>query len=110
MPDLGTILVYRPGHPLANENGMVPKHLAPPKIVAEKARHNVMSDIEPYRSVATDRDGERAVIGGRRQHREFLSRNGYTEVGNEFVSPHREELTTRDRVADIKHAIERSGV
>lgn len=45
----------------------------------------VIKDIEPYRAVAHDvATGDAPVIGGRRQHREFLKRNGYSEVGNEI--------------------------
>ena len=46
---------------------------------------NVISDIEPYRAAASDVacGGKRPIISGRRQHREFLKRNGLTEVGNE---------------------------
>ena len=105
MSDSRETLLYRPNHPQANENGMVPKHLAPPKIVADKAKHSVMSDIEPYRSVAADVNGDRTVIGGRRQHREFLRRNGYTEVGTEFVPSRHEELSRADRIADIRRSL-----
>jgi hypothetical protein len=71
---------------------------------------NVISDIEPYRAVASDIacDGKRPMIGGRRQHREFLSRNGYIEVGNESGMtrsdmPSAREMQ-RDRIEDIKRA------
>src|ERR1700748_2632408 len=44
----------------------------------------IIKDIEPYKAVAADKaTGKTPVIGGRRQHREFLKRNGYHEVGNE---------------------------
>jgi hypothetical protein len=75
-----------------------------------KAR-GVISDIEPYRAAASDVacGGKRPVISGRRQHREFLRRNGYVEVGNEFAltrsdapSPREEQLS---RVNDIKRAL-----
>lgn len=66
----------------------------------------IIRDIEPYKTVATDIACKgRTVIGGRRQHKEFLKRNGYFEVGNEFVAPRREELPRTDRVSDIKRAI-----
>lgn len=68
----------------------------------------VMSDLEPYKAVAAEKHtGQRPVIGGRRQHREFLRRNGYIEVGNDFAVPRREELSRDGRVADIKRALER---
>jgi len=43
----------------------------------------VISDIEPYKSVAT---GE--YITTRSQHRDMLRRNGLLEVGNEDMSKH----------------------
>jgi hypothetical protein len=46
------------------------------------------------------------VIGGRRQHREFLQANGYREVGNDYVAPRKEQLSQSDRVADIKRSLE----
>lgn len=70
-----------------------------------------VSDIEPYRAIASDvaANGLRPVIGGRRQHREFLNRNGYTEVGNDFVPNHRvgpsDREIQRDRVMDIKRVL-----
>jgi hypothetical protein len=92
--------VMRNGH-------LVPKRLAQP-LVRGNAAPMVMSDLPEYRAAATDKDsGQRPMIGGRRQHREFLQRNGYTEVGNDYVPPRCEELSHTDRVADIKRAIER---
>ena len=44
----------------------------------------IIRDIDPYVSVAANKaTGNRQMVGGRRQHREFLKRNGYTEVGND---------------------------
>ena len=43
----------------------------------------VVPDLQPYKSVAWDKETKKPmVIGGRKQHREFLRRNGYEEVGN----------------------------
>jgi hypothetical protein len=68
----------------------------------------IMSDIAPYRTAATDvATGQRTVIGGRRQHREFLRRNGYVEVGNDYVPPQREEMSRAERITDIRKALER---
>ena len=70
----------------------------------------IIRDIEPYRAIASDEasQGKRPVIGGRRQHREFLARNGYTEVGNEKpVAPYHgpsQREQQQDRVNDIKRA------
>ena len=50
-------------------------------------------------------------IGGRAQHREFLRRNNYIEVGNDYVTPGREELSRADRIADIRRALrDRHGI
>jgi hypothetical protein len=72
----------------------------------------IISDIEPYRAVASDVacGGKRPVIGGRRQHREFLQRNGYVEVGNErpvvpgFTPPSRRQ-DQADRINDLRRAM-----
>lgn len=45
----------------------------------------VQPDIAPYRAVAGDRMGQ--MITSRKEHREFLRRNYFTEVGNEPVKP-----------------------
>jgi len=101
------VMVYRPNHPDANDNGMVPRDIAGPLPQANSAPM-IMGDLPVYRSVAADiATGQPAVIGGRRQHREFLARNGYVEVGNERVTPRREELSRAERITDIKLAIEK---
>lgn len=69
----------------------------------------IIRDIEPYRPVGADVDGK-SVIGGRRQHREFLARNHYIEVGNETPKPTTpswvEQRRDRDdRARDIKFAL-----
>lgn len=71
----------------------------------------IISDIQPYRAAASDVacNGKRPVISGRRQHREFLRRNGYVEVGNESGyrpsdAPSPREAQ-RDRVMDIKRSL-----
>lgn len=66
----------------------------------------VIGDLPEYRAIAADKEtGKRPVIGGRRQHREFLSRNGYVEVGNEMPAPSRDEMPRSERVADIKRVM-----
>ena len=48
----------------------------------EKVRsHYVIPDIQPYKAVAGDMAGK--MITSRSQHRAFLKRNGFEEVGNE---------------------------
>jgi hypothetical protein len=70
----------------------------------------IISDIEPYRAVASDVacDGKRPLIGGRRQHREFLFRNGYVEVGNERNGFRSDNPSERERQADLVHDVKRS--
>lgn len=63
---------------------LVPKH----KHVSSETKAGklvVIKDIEPYQEIAT---ASRRVIGGRRQHREFLRDNDFVEVGNEKPLPH----------------------
>lgn len=43
--------------------------------------HYIQPDLEPYMAVSGDMAGK--VIRSRREHREFLRRNGFVEVGNE---------------------------
>jgi hypothetical protein len=47
----------------------------------------IIKDIEPYQAMGADvaAKGNAPKIGGRRQHREYLKRNGYHEVGTEPV-------------------------
>lgn len=104
MPNNSGTWVYRPNEPRANANGFVEKSQAAPLIVSNSAPM-VMGDIAPYKSVAADVNGRKTIIGGRRQHREFLQRNGYTEVGNESMKTQRHELSQAERVSDIKRAM-----
>jgi hypothetical protein len=66
----------------------------------------IVSDIREYRASAVDKStGQRPVIGGRRQHREFLRNNGYRELGNDAPAPRKEQLSKSDRVADIRRVM-----
>ena len=47
----------------------------------QKTGVTIIKDIEPYKAVAGDMAGK--WITSRKQHREFLKRNGFQEVGNE---------------------------
>ena len=52
----------------------------------------VQADIQPYKSIAMDKKtGRPAEIHSRKQHREFLRRNDYVEVGNDFGKPQRKD-------------------
>jgi hypothetical protein len=61
-----TTYVYRDGK-------IVPKSSAAPK-----GGVSIMRDIEPYQNMK-----DRGWITSRSQHREFLRRNNFVEVGNE---------------------------
>jgi hypothetical protein len=65
----------------------------------------IIKDIDPYRAVAVDVATDSApAIGSRREHREFLKRNGYHEVGNEKIGRRRQEFTpVRD---DLRRAVQ----
>tara|TARA_Y100000114_G_C11693472_1_gene294776 strand:+ start:177 stop:389 length:213 start_codon:yes stop_codon:yes gene_type:complete len=52
--------------------------VVPKSEVIEKRSHNIMRDIEPYQNMK-----DRGWITSRSQHREFLRRNNFVEVGNE---------------------------
>lgn len=72
-----------------------------------------ISDYEPYMTVAGDvaADGARVVIGGRAQHREFVKRNGYVEIGNEFNGQaplRRPDVSAREMQARRVEAIKRT--
>ena len=93
-PELETMIMIRgPGsnHPEEAPSGM-----------------QIIRDIEPYRPVASDvaAQNKRPVIGGRRQHREFLKRNGYIETGNEVpIQGSRPTLSQAGRIEAIKRAM-----
>ena len=44
--------------------------------------YEIIPDLKPYKAVAGDMAGK--WITGRKEHREFLKRNGFEEVGNEY--------------------------
>lgn len=62
----------------------------------------IMKDIEPYKNVV---DG--GVIGGRKQHRDFMRSRGLVEIGNEKVE--KKPYEPKGVGEDIKRAIEESG-
>jgi putative FmdB family regulatory protein len=66
---------------------------------------HVSPDIAPYQAVAGDRAGE--YITSRREHREFLKRNRFTEVGNEPVRPIKNDFRPKrgDIAAELKRVI-----
>lgn len=76
------------------------------------SRLNIIRDIEPYRAVATDiATGKAPEIMGRAQHREFLKRNNYNEIGNEMPKPRREAPPDYNAIGrEIKSIIDQKGI
>lgn len=76
---------------------------APPLVSADEGPQ-VIRDIEPYRATKT---GE--VIGSRTDHRAYLRRHGFIEVGNEreAMKPTRPEVPDARR--DVAHALRQHG-
>ncbi len=64
------------------------KTLADPKlgeVIMRKASFHIAPDIQPYQAMAIDsKTGKAPMITSRRQHKEFLNRNNFVEVGNEM--------------------------
>lgn len=54
----------------------------------------IIKDIDPYKTVAADVNGRPAKIGSRREHREFLKRNNYVEVGNDPMRAPKPQIDT----------------
>ncbi len=65
----------------------------------------IIKDIEPYRAVAADVNGKRPAIGSRREHREFLKRNNYHEIGNEIPKHTPQSLDLASK-GDIRRAMQ----
>lgn len=68
----------------------------------------IIRDIAPYRTAGSDiaHDNKRIVVGSRSEHRDFLRRNNYIEVGNSR-GPNTELPARRpgDAVNDIRRAL-----
>lgn len=72
----------------------------------------VMSDIEPYQAMAADKEtGKRPMITSRSQHREFLYKNGYFEIGNEKPKPAPQPQSDKNEIGrQIKQIIDQKGI
>jgi hypothetical protein len=87
----------------------IDRHADTPECCGKKMRQvigppQIVKDIEPYRAVAADIDGRAPIIKSRREHREFLKRNGYVEIGNDVPKPKKYEPLDKPG-NDIKRAI-----
>lgn len=57
----------------------------------------VQADIQPYMSAAVDKEtGKPVGIQSRKQHREFLRRNDYVEIGNDAPRATSRDITEPD--------------
>lgn len=71
----------------------------------------VMRDIEPYQAMGADiATGKAPMITSRSQHREYLKRNGYVEVGNERPkAPSRPEPDFHEIGRTVKRVMDERG-
>ena len=68
----------------------------------------VTADIQPYKAVAADKEsGKCPVINSRKQHREFLRRNGYEELGNTTAEQMMQHPIRKTHPIDVGDAITR---
>jgi hypothetical protein len=101
-------VVYRPGHPLANENGMVEKELAGEPIAARSQLPGPMI-ISDQIELQAQHDGQ--IYTSKSALRRSYRQNGYVEVGNEeqkpFVKPKPDRKAIKDAVGK---AMNRAGI
>lgn len=64
----------------------------------------VNADIQPYMAVGGDMAGK--YITSRREHREYLKRNRFVEVGNESIKPIKNDF--RPKKGEIAEEIKRT--
>lgn len=76
---------------------------------AAKQSFQIIKDIDPYKAVAGDvaLGGKRPAIMSRREHREFLKRNNYVEVGNEPIKPRKADYGPEVTGREIKQTIDK---
>lgn len=100
--------VYRPGHPAANENGMVPREIAgdPPKARSALPGPMVISDSIEVRSMVDGR-----VYDSKSRLRRSYREGSYIEVGNEEQKPVAPPKPDRKAVRDsVRRAAARVGI
>lgn len=104
-------LVYRPGHPCADENDMVDAEMAGPKHIGGQAVSVITDEMPATRHMANGR-----YYTSKAKFREATRAAGCIEIGNEtetVLKPKRPAPLSREqRVRDIKNSIEqlRSGM
>lgn len=94
--------LFRPGHPAANENGMVPANLA--RTIETKPGFYVISDnMDPIKHPGTG-----AMIDSKARFREHTRAAGCVEVGTDPAGARpkpRITVNTADIVPDVRRAI-----
>lgn len=96
--------VYRPDHPMANENGMVDRDLAGPKVIKHGDAPNVIRDDlgQHLRHMATGR-----YLDSKSAFAKEDKASGSVCVGNEMNNPKPRKWVEPPRPGvDIKRAIE----
>lgn len=96
-------VVYRPHHPQANENGMVPVSIAGPRIEKSQATY-VISDTIPHMK----HPGTGEMIDSKSRFRQATRAAGCVEVGTDPAAAKprpRFEVTEREIVMDVKRSI-----
>jgi hypothetical protein len=94
-----TTWIYRPNHPQANENGMVPKHLV--GYEPSNAPYVISDNMAPMKHMAT---GE--VMDSKARFRQATRAAGCVEIGNEpIINRAPEKLDGGKRRDDIRKAI-----
>lgn len=95
-------LIYRPGHPRANENGMVPRHLAGP--IESKPALYVISDTMDH----LKHPGTGMMIDSKAEFRRHTRASGCLEVGTDPAASRertRVTVTEAEIVQDVRRAI-----
>jgi len=75
-----------------------------------KFKHYVIEDIKPYQAMGVDaKTGAAPMITSRREHREYLKRNGYVEIGNEKLPEKKYEAdhNVRNELTQATHEVMR---
>lgn len=96
-----TVYVYRPKHPDADGNGMVPLSIAGPRQTYGNAPNVISDTMAPVKHHATG-----AIIDSKARFRADTKASGCVEVGNEAIKPRTPiKLEKRDRREAIQKAI-----
>lgn len=99
----GETLVYRPNHPQANSNGLVPRSIAGPRIEKQSATY-VISDTMPHMK----HPGTGEMIDSKSKFRDATRASGCVEVGTDSAASRprpRFEVSEREIVMDVKRSI-----